>query len=331
MNKEMVLQAMQEADQYERFNQLFACYKKTVGKSQQFEMRMNRVGFTQENLESLVYELKKLHGVSDVELAETALASKNTPTEVDVVIFNRHPVTFDIGVELFKAIGSKVKLKDFDHLEQSLKKLTKNQAQKALEFIQQLKEQNAVNTVKEDIFEIEVNEEEEVTADVDEPQKLSLREEFPFLNDKDCPDEFHTAVGRMISAHKRYQEAHTKLSDVSAGIVSATEEEVLELTKTAEAEFNENRALWAELNHYNIHKEVLGKHILFKEKAIAQEVEEMTQDQLLKFINSSAKFFTDNNKKIAEADGDPERVEKLEGKIKEREFKLKLVKQKLGV
>lgn len=164
------------------------------------------------------------------------------------------------------------------------------------------------------------------------PEELvSLREEFPFLNEPGCPDVLYVIVGRRIAAYRCYQALHAKLQEVNAGTIEATEEEKLQITTDCEAAFSENRLLWEELEHYAKTKEILGKHPMFKEENIKKEVESMTQDQLVKFTASSVKYFHDQKKALEKFKDKPEEIAKINSRIADRQYKLALVNSKLGV
>ena len=62
-----------------------------------------------------------------------------------------------------------------------------------------------------------------------------------------------------------------------------------------------------------------------------KEVDEMSNEELLKYIGSSATYFSRKNKELENAKGDAEKIAKINTAIQEREYKLKLVNEKLGV
>ncbi len=166
---------------------------------------------------------------------------------------------------------------------------------------------------------------------VNAEELVSLRDEFPFLNEEGCPDIIYVVVGRRIAAYRKYQALHAKLQEVNAGTIEVTEEEKLQLTIDCDAAFSENRLLWEELEHYAKTKEILGKHPMFKEDNIKKEVESMTQEQLVKFTSSSVKYFHDQKKALEKFKDKPEEIEKINSRIADREFKLALVNSKLGI
>lgn len=169
------------------------------------------------------------------------------------------------------------------------------------------------------------------TWETDAEERMVLRDEFPFLNAADCPDEFHILVGRKIAAFKRYQANHALLREAESGEVELSDAEKTELAKKIADDFNENRKLWDELNYYAAEGKILGKHILFREKAIAQEVNGMSNDQLLKFVNSSVKYSHDQKKALEKYADDEKKLGDIHKRIEDREYKLSLVKTKLGL
>jgi hypothetical protein len=274
LKKQIIAVLADSGNPAEQFNKAFELYRKCPGKSPGVERTLNRVGFTQDTLKNLKYDLQKLAGIRDVEIAVASVSKTGQELPEDVKV-------------------NEIIVNDF-----------------------------------EDVFE------EKILSDFIEEaaeDKKALREEFSFLDKVDCPDEFYVIVGRKIATFRRYQENHAKLQTLSSGELKLSEDEQLQLTQTVEADFRENRLLWDELNHYNTTGEILGKHIIFREKAIAKEVEMMDSKKLLNFVNSSTKYFHDQVKAKEKYAQDPEKLESIEQKIADREFKLSLVKKKLGV
>lgn len=168
---------------------------------------------------------------------------------------------------------------------------------------------------------------------IDEADATPIREEFPFLNDKNCPNEMYILVGKKIAAWKRYQELHAKIQLVEAGEATATEEELKEMGAEALANYNENQEIYEELNAYKETGEILGKHPIFSDLALQKEVNAMNTDELIKFKNASVKYFSTNKTQLTKAEKEKDAVamEKIKTRVAEREKKLKLVNQKLGL
>ena len=275
------------ADKYEQFNKAFELYKQTPGKNIGLETKLNRVGFTDEFLQSLLYDLQQLNGITDLEIAEnkvSGMKGKSSPELIDV---------------------------EFDRVEASTEAST--------EAPEQSTEPSKLKNEELLVFEHEKTFEEK-----------TLREEFPFLNDANCPEVMYVVVGKRITAFKRYQELHEKLQQVDSAEPQATEEEKTQLVQETEKAYSENQALWNELNHYGSTGEILGKHELFKQHVLKREVEEMNKEELVKFISSSATFFSRKKAELGKAK-EADKIAKIQTAIDEREYKLKLVNEKLGV
>ena len=267
-------------DKYERFNRAFELYKKTPGKNIGFETKVNRVGYTDEFLESMLYDLKKLNDISDIEVVEHS--NKKPAKEVDFL---------DV---------------DFEEVKPEIKS----------------------ESLPTDLESSDDSNVEDIKTLPGEEQ--SLREEFPFLNDEDCPEIMYVVVGKRIAAHKRYESLHALLQQIEAGTFEGTEEQKLTIVQDTEAAFAENRALWEELNYYAEKGEILGKHELFRQNQLKKEVDEMSKEELVKFIPSSATFFSRKKSELAKAK-DADKIAKIQLAIEERTHKLKLVNEKLGV
>lgn len=160
---------------------------------------------------------------------------------------------------------------------------------------------------------------------------LPIREEFSFLNDADCPDVMFTVVGKRIRAYKKYQELHEQLQKANSDEFGYTEEQKLQITTDCEAAYNDNQALWNELNHYNLNKTILGEHEIFRQSNIQKEVEFLTNDEMYKFKTSSVKFFHDQKKALLKNVGNVEKQTEINKKIADREYKIALINARLGI
>lgn len=166
-------------------------------------------------------------------------------------------------------------------------------------------------------------------SDEEKEQTYKIREQYSFLNDEDCPEELLIVVGKKISAWKRYQQYHSEIQKKVAE--NANPDDYSELTAKSLEAYEQNQSLEKELMHYAEKKEILGQDACLVEYKMKKEVDVMTNDELVKYMNSSSKFFSENKKKLEKEDISPEDTSKLSKKIAEREYKLQLVKNKLGV
>lgn len=262
---------------HEQFNKAYELYKQSPDKNLSVERNLNRIGYTDSGLENLLYDLQKMHGITDTEIAN--------PVVVNEIVVEAEEVAPGI-------IGSTFNPETLE------------------------------GDIKQAIDDLKATEQEE---------SKPLREEFPFLNATDCPEVFYIVVGKKISTYKAWQDAQQKLAAIEAKEVEATGDEVEALAITAEACFRENQELYDELNHYAVNGEILGKHPLFRESVAKREVEAMTLEQLSKFRNSSAKFFTDQKKKLIKYAENADKIAEIKSNIEDRKYKLDLVNAKLGI
>lgn len=99
-----------------------------------------------------------------------------------------------------------------------------------------------------------------------------LREEFPFLGRKDCPEEFAILVNKMLTAYDDYRSNRDKLYDIDKNKLDACYQGARSVLDSHIL----NREIWEELNHYKIHGTILGKRPEFKIRIIRAEFEAMT-------------------------------------------------------
>jgi len=133
---------------------------------------------------------------------------------------------------------------------------------------------------------------------ISEPVKKSikLREEFPFLKDPSCPDEFKILVSDMITAYEKYKESHEALFSAS------TDEELLKSCQDTVENYLENREIWDELNHYKQTGEILGTHPIFKLKLQKIQIADLSLEDLIKRDDTLKKAISRVNKQLTDED-----------------------------
>lgn len=97
----------------------------------------------------------------------------------------------------------------------------------------------------------------------------SLREEWPFLDDPDCPPELKILAADKITALRNFAREHDRLS--SCDSLDAC----LETARKCVFFYCQNRKILSEFAYYKEHGSVLGKHSVFKEYARRQELVDM--------------------------------------------------------
>ncbi|GHB44455.1 hypothetical protein [Mongoliitalea lutea] len=104
----------------------------------------------------------------------------------------------------------------------------------------------------------------------------SFRENWPFLNQPDCPLELKILAANKITAYWNYVNAHRRLFDCR------TKEEQLATVKEVVENFMENRAIIAEFVYYREHGHVLGKHPIFQEFRNYKQLRRLNPVELIK-------------------------------------------------
>src|SRR5665647_2059755 len=107
---------------------------------------------------------------------------------------------------------------------------------------------------------------------VQQKKTIKLREEFPFLGKKDCPEEFAILVNKMLTAYDDYRSDREKLYDLDKNNLDACYQGARGVLDA----YILNREIWEELNYYKIHETILGKRPEFKARIIREEFEAMT-------------------------------------------------------
>lgn len=234
----------------------------------------------------------------------------NNPNKQDLREFNKG-FTKDRLKSLEYKTKKEYKIKDLDILNENVEKTAK-----------------AVLT--EDSLSPEAKAENIVTVDDSKP----IRDEFPFLNDENCPEVLLIAVGKKISAYRKEKEINARILELetkskSNAISESESEELKALAEQAIHYFNENEKLYKELKHYGETGEILGEHELFIEFTYKKEVDAMSTKELIAYQNSSKKFFSLKNKELENAD-ELKSLE-IQKAIDSRKIKLNMVNKKLGV
>ncbi|MBX9886677.1 MAG: hypothetical protein K2Y30_01930 [Flavobacteriaceae bacterium] len=170
-------------------------------------------------------------------------------------------------------------------------------------------------------------------AEVVTDAAVPLREEFPFLNDKECPNELKILVADKITAWKTYEENHSKLLQIESGELVVPGEEQAEIAKAAVTAFAENQAIYDELNAYKETGKVLGVHPIFRTLQMQREVDAMDQAELIAYKGASAKYFSTNKKDLAKAETakNDAKIEEITARVAVRKEMLALVNKKLGI
>lgn len=341
----------------EQYNKAFQLYRKAPGKSLAQESYYNRAGFTQPNLDNLHYDLKKLVGLKDSEIR-----SAQKIVSVIKQTLTLEQLKEGVTVEKVKAFLTQENV-DFPRLPQFNKGIAGNKQMKsyckehsitptsnksvdlliavhtyynnlilaiALEYL------TPTDTLPADIEVISTTKEEVFDQAPDEVKEaIKLRDEFPFLDDRDCPEEMYILVGKKIAHYKAYVKAHENLlvtikdTDKDASPIAMTSEEVTALALQAVEDFTINQDIYNELNHYNETGKILGSHPIFIERKLKESIDALTVEKATKRISNLDNYIRRDQKNAEKATTDKDK-EKYLLKVKTWKVELGLIKAKFN-
>jgi hypothetical protein len=153
---------------------------------------------------------------------------------------------------------------------------------------------------------------------------IRIRDEFPFLNNPDCPDELKILVADRITAYHNYVEAHKNLFS------AASEKELLKAASTVVENYLDNQEIWDELNHYKQTGQLLGKHNVFSKLNRIKEIQSMATGDLVKLQKSLMNNIARNKQKVKEQPEHDETGSRTE-RIAEYQIELNEANRLLGI
>ena len=128
----------------------------------------------------------------------------------------------------------------------------------------------------------------ELLTNPDAQEGLKLRDEYPFLNDPNCPNEFKVLVADKITAYKNYAAKHAET--LEAADAGEAEDKLYELAKETLGNYEMNQEAKEELDFFrDTNGKILGKHPLLADLKLNQDVNEMTEADLVKARNNGLK------------------------------------------
>ncbi len=153
---------------------------------------------------------------------------------------------------------------------------------------------------------------------------IKLRQEFPFLNDANCPDELKILVADRIKAYHTYVNAHQELFDAT------NDEELQAVAETVVENYLENQQIWNELNHYKETGEILGENNIFDWVKREAEIRAMQTGELAK-LREGLKNNISRTKKLIKDEPTHKNTMEREVSVKQMTKELTLVNQLLGI
>jgi len=118
---------------------------------------------------------------------------------------------------------------------------------------------------------------------IQQKKTIKLREEFPFLGRKDCPEEFAILINKMLTAYDDYRSDRDKLYDLDKNNLDAC----YQGARCVLDAHILNREIWEELNYYKMYGTILGKLPEFKGREIREKYLSMSTVSLGKITGNN--------------------------------------------
>ena len=239
-------------------------------------------GNSETTMETLVYELGQLTGLSEQDIKKLPRVAKvetvQAPT-VEVPVPTKAPYIDDLLLDLAKLLDVTV----HDLFASGATEHATEQQRVAIETL--------------------------APAYVQVPETLKnvirIRETYSFLKDEICPVELKLLVHDMFSAYDRYRDAYAALSDKNA------QDENLALAATVVESYLDNRAMWEELDYYKENATILGKHEMFDLLKMRAEIAAIDDMELISKLNKTKPNITKAKTALGKAETDEKKTECL--------------------
>lgn len=292
-------------------------YNSLPNKSLSFHASINRMRDTDDNIKKVCYQLFKAVGLQERQML-ALWGNKVVPRpeeeekvrEVTIVVGGGIPSLAErlLGFQEELAEWKDIQILASDVSDDLGKEADGRKKEDLLALIQEGREKVIV--------------EKAASVPVEVKRSIKLREQFPFLKEKDCPEILKVLVSDMITAYENYRDGHAKLFE------SMTKEEEQILARDIVDNFIENKQAFAELEHYRDSGQMLGEHPIFEEQKVKEELEKLSGEELSKKANALRKNISTNRKRAEEAE-DPEAKAKYEAVVKDYQWQEEYVKELL--
>ncbi|MFZ4463086.1 MAG: hypothetical protein ACOYN5_04525 [Bacteroidales bacterium] len=304
--KKMILDWFETDRDFESGKKLYIQY----GTNLSFKNVLNRVGNTSSNLKSLYYELAKLANISEaaykaklaVPIIPAAAVQQTEPEDINTIPIEKLVAEF-IVLDLSKLDYEKMKV-----------------LIKALEI-------KPVSNKKADITAalFQMQSERKIAAvPIEIRRSVKLRDEFPFLRTKECPSVLKELVADMLTDYDNFVANHEKLLDMQDPQVIA------QLSQDIVEDYLDNRAIWAELNHYKETGQLLGEHPAFEWLKRRDEIRALNTPELIK-LRDTLNNNIPRTKKLLTDEPDHKDTAKRSERLEWFEKELTEVKSVLGL
>lgn len=315
---------------------------------------INAAGYSPVNLTNLEYEVKKLYDISEKELRQKAVVMLTGEQRLLAIASDAvREVLLQEAIDLVEY--SKLDILMPEPLPEFSKGLPGNAERKAWlsekdvahEFTKKADLDNLINSIynksvtaaQDEAIHLMLEARDSLLkepapshsdSDLDIPEEvktvIKLRDEFPFLNNEDCPDKFKILIADKLTAYHNWVNGR---EDLKALIDSgASEEEIFEKAKQVVGNFELNLQIYDELKYYNEHGEILGEHNIFTEEVLAETVNNYSTIELTKRQKNLRTYISREEKTLKKMESSEAKSE-LETKVLSWKKELELVTARL--
>lgn len=184
-----------------------------------------------------------------------------------------------------------------------------------------------------DLSEVQKDPFTNILREMNSEAKSGLRfsTQYPFLKEDDAPAELKAMTVDALNSFDGYKTKHSELFEALVDVAEPklSNEEVFSIANELLGDFEENRAVHAELEHYQKNKEILGDHEVFADLKLEREIDEIPLQKLGQAKTNIAANITKKNNGIAETK-DKERKAKLQADLDLLLKKKELVEKRIN-
>ncbi|TQI72277.1 hypothetical protein JM79_3234 [Gramella sp. Hel_I_59] len=276
-------------------------YNTLPNRSRSFHHQLNGMTSTPANLERAIYQLCRAAGIDQRKmnaLLQSPVVKKEETPERGVVILGA-------GSSGVVSLAARVMTFSADTAEwPDIQSLAADIAEAKDRKAEGRDKPSLIAFIQEERAQLIAEEAKEVPINV--KKSIKLREQFPFIKKKDCPDVLKVLVNDLISAYDAYKEGREKLW------ASMSEEEEKILAQEIVDNFIENKQAYDELEHFHKNGTLLGEHPIFREAEIKAELEKLDGEELRKRYQALRTNVSRNESKAEKAEDVEKKAEYTE-------------------
>ena len=277
-------------------------YNRMPGKSLALQNSFNRLSANNpKDVRTVCYELCRMVGLENSQFESLMSRPVLEPTNVNAIDVNAAVEIHAIDTKVVAVLGLDPKSASYNELKRVAKELQETEKLPApinqkkdtlIDYVEGAK-QKALSEVKKEIPQ-------------DVKSSIKLRDQFPFLREKECPGFLKELVNDLITSYDNYIRGRQQLFD------SMTLEQEAALAEDITENYIDNKQAFKELAHYRDNGQILGEHPLYRERQIKEELKALSPKALSDKVSALRKNISTNKKKAQKAKSDDAQDKYLE-------------------